>query len=306
MKTKKVKINGQVELEVEEGMSVSEENGVVRVKSVASHINDMIDGLLAGLCEKWTPQVGEVVKTGAAGRYIMFIYSGVSVDGVPMGYENLCLSPGGNVVVIDPTKCKSEDVFPTTREDRIRFFSALEKAGWKYNSKKKELKRVEKVEKWAPKDGDFVTLDERWVSIYKGPGVSETSISDYYGVGLPLPGLEYLNRYGNEGAKHRAVFRSIRPSTPDEKRIMLSVLEENGLRWNADKKRVEKKRWRAEPGGAYERVTMIYGTAVPAETIDKYTFPNDGGFESGNYYKPGTGEAQKAADKINEIFKSNL
>ncbi len=149
MKTKKVKINGQVELEVEEGMSVSEENGVVRVKSVASHINDMIDGLLAGLCEKWTPQVGEVVKTGAAGRYIMFIYSGVSVDGVPMGYENLCLSPGGNVVVIDPTKCKSEDVFPTTREDRIKFFSALEKAGWKYNSKKKELKRVEK---WKPKE----------------------------------------------------------------------------------------------------------------------------------------------------------
>jgi len=300
MKTKKVKINGQTELEVEEGMIVSEENGVVRVKSVASHLNDVIDGLLAGLCEKWTPQVGEVVKTGSD---IMFIYSGVNMDGVPMGYENLCLSPGGNVVVIDPTKCKSKDVFPTTREDRIRFFSSLEKAGWKYNSKKKELKRVEK---WAPKDGDFVTLDERWVSIYKGPGVTEKSISDYYGVGLPGRCWEYLNRSGSAGSKCRAVGRGIRPSTPDETRIMLSVLEKNGLLWNADKKRVEKKRWRAEPGGSYERVTMIYGTAVPAETIDKYAFPDDGGWESGNYYKPGTGEAQKAADKINEIFKSNL
>jgi ribosome-associated translation inhibitor RaiA len=45
MKTKKVKINSQVELEVEEGMSVSQENGVVRVKSVSSNLYDMIDAL---------------------------------------------------------------------------------------------------------------------------------------------------------------------------------------------------------------------------------------------------------------------
>lgn len=152
MKTKKVKINGQAELEVEEGMSVSEENGVVRVKSVASHLNDMIDGLLAGLYEKWTPQVGEVVKTGEVGRYIMFIYSGVSMGGYPMGYENLYLGPDGFMHFGNERMCTVEEMVPTTREDRIKFFSALEKAGWKYNSKKKELKRVEEVEKWAPKE----------------------------------------------------------------------------------------------------------------------------------------------------------
>ena len=306
MKTKKVKINGQTELEVEEGMSVSEENGVVRVKSAASHLKDLLDELSAGLCEKWTPQVGEVVKTGEVGRYIMFIYSGVNMDGYPMGYENLYLGSDGFMHVGNVRMRTVEEMVPSTREDRIKFFSALEKAGWKYNSKKKELKRVEKVEKWAPKDGDFVTLDEEWVSIYKGSGVSKTSISDYYGVGLLGRGCKCLNRSGSEGSKCRSVGCSIRPSTPDETWIMLSVLEKNGLRWNADKKRVEKKRWRAEPGGSYERVSMIYGTAVSAETIDRYTFPNDSGFESGNYYKPGTGEAQKAADKINEIFKSNM
>ena len=82
MKTKKVKINGQVELEIEEGMSVSEENGVVRVASRRSF--DPADSILSAYIDrafekrqkrtKWKPQLGEVVTAGEVGRYIMFIY----------------------------------------------------------------------------------------------------------------------------------------------------------------------------------------------------------------------------------------
>ena len=91
----------------------------------------------------------------------------------------------------------------------------------------------QKEPEWTKfKKGDFVVLDERWISIYKGRGTSETCISDYCGCwinpeGYPSPGV-------HDGA-YRSVDNSIRLATEEEKQDLLDMLAKKGLMWDAEK-----------------------------------------------------------------------
>ena len=83
------------------------------------------------------------------------------------------------------------------------------------------------------KKGDFVVLDERWISIYKGRGTSETCISDYCGCWIKN---EYYNILGvHDGLDYRNVDRSIRLATEEEKQDLLDMLAKKGLMWDAEK-----------------------------------------------------------------------
>ena len=64
-----------------EGMNASGQSRVAQIFDPADSTR-----LLDRALEKRTDQ-GEVVKTGEAGRYIMFIYSGRPSGWLPMGYE---------------------------------------------------------------------------------------------------------------------------------------------------------------------------------------------------------------------------
>jgi hypothetical protein len=90
---------------------------------------------------------------------------------------------------------------------------------------------------FEPKDGDIVTLDDDWVSIFKSRK-SNDYIYDYGGTGLP--GSLFTRNWSAGGLRH--VSTSIRPSTKAEKQILLDALDKKGLWWNAEEKRVEKKR----------------------------------------------------------------
>ena len=81
--------------------------------------------------------------------------------------------------------------------------------------------------------GDFVVLDEKWISIYKGRGTSEACISDYCGCWIKN---EYYNILGvHDGMDYRDVDRSIRLATEEEKQILLDMLAKKGLMWDGEK-----------------------------------------------------------------------
>ena len=46
-----------------------------------------------------------------------------------------------------------------------------------------------------------------------------------------------------------------RLATEEEKQLLFDKMKEQGLRWNAEEKKVEKTRWRAEKGYIYHRLT---------------------------------------------------
>ena len=81
--------------------------------------------------------------------------------------------------------------------------------------------------------GDFVVLDEKWISIYKGRGTSEACISDYCGCWIKH---ECYNILGvHDGLDYRSVDNSIRLATEEEKQILLDMLAKKGLMWDGEK-----------------------------------------------------------------------
>ena len=126
---------------------------------------------------EWEPKIGEVVKSEPTvdGQHFLFIYNGDSPSGEKLGLGNMFFYQdtvneskyGGRI---------SYEVRPTTPEERGEFFEALTKAGWKYNSKKVELKKVEKpaikgFDFSKLKRGDFISYKlqsgHEWFSVVK-------------------------------------------------------------------------------------------------------------------------------------------
>ena len=92
-----------------------------------------------------------------------------------------------------------------------------------------------------------------------------------------------------------------RYATEEEKQRLFDALAKEGKRWNAEEKRIENVRWRAENRGTYYRVCMDTTVETLAECRDGV---DKAMYEVGNYFK--TREAaEKVASKIREIFKES-
>lgn len=100
------------------------------------------------------------------------------------------------------------------------------------------------------------------------------------------------NRWGNAPLRH---------ATEEEKQLLFDKMKEQGLRWNAEEKRVEKIRWRAEKGEKY--FTLKGATLV----IDFYTEDFDRTDEKchsyGNYFRTEE-QAEEAARRVKETLKT--
>lgn len=153
---------------------------------------------------------------------------------------------------------------------------------------------VELKDRFQPKDGDF--LHDKYydiTAIYKE--TSKTgSIVTYVGINknniVPKTGLGF------------GMTKWFRYATPEEKSAFLKRLEsEAHLRWNAETKKLEPIRWRAERNGIYWFIDP-HGRAN--KTIDVRSNYDNDMYEIGNYFR--TEEAaQKAANQIKEIFKNS-
>ena len=94
--------------------------------------------------------------------------------------------------------------------------------------------------------------------------------------------------------------KDVRLATEKEKQFLFDKMKEQGLRWNAEEKKVEKIRWRAEKGGKY--FTLKGATLV----VDFYTEDFDRTGEKchkyGNYFRTQE-QAEEAAKRVKEVLR---
>lgn len=162
---------------------------------------------------------------------------------------------------------------------------------------------VELKNKFLPKDGDFLIDADGDIFICSNAYTQNSNFySCYYG--------NFYSCYcGTHHGKIRAAFchnwvdkEGCRFATPEEKADFLKRLEtEERLRWNADTKKLEPIRWRAQGGEIYYYVNS-WGEIVACK--DCYTGVDKYRHEIGNYFL--TEDAAKPyAEKMKELFKNS-
>lgn len=139
------------------------------------------------------------------------------------------------------------------------------------------------------KDGDILASTERaivkTILIFKGKEPRKNSFRSHFNSsGLNEEGWAYsLFRY----------------ATDDEKQALFDKMKEKGLQWNAEEKRVEKIRWRANDKRAY------YCIRDQGDVIVNYEagFPTDEDkWEFGNYFRTSE-QAEKASKAVRETLR---
>lgn len=89
------------------------------------------------------------------------------------------------------------------------------------------------------------------------------------------------------------------PATEEEKQFLFKKMAEQGLRWNAEEKRVEKIRWRAEMEGFYYFFTTALNVAKAEEDGKEVASHR---YAAYNYFR--TKElAEKAAELVKETLR---
>lgn len=95
-----------------------------------------------------------------------------------------------------------------------------------------------------------------------------------------------------------------RLATEEEKQRLFDKLKEQGLRWNAETKKMEKIRRRVKEDEAY---LYIHCSCEVFETIDARIPFDDTNFKVGNYYLPEErAQAEEDAKAIKAIFEKRL
>lgn len=165
-----------------------------------------------------------------------------------------------------------------------------------------------KVQKYEPKDGDFIFVKSRlkpYVTKYSYIGIFHDIIKDdgCSPILLMYASLKDESRLvcGNSIEPYNNA-EYIRPATEAEKKLLIDKLAEVNKRWNPNTKQIEGVRWRAKEGGDYYYV--VTPSYLAQQTFDRYSSIDDIFYKSGNYFK--TREvAEKVAEQIRNIFKNS-
>lgn len=154
---------------------------------------------------------------------------------------------------------------------------------------------VELKDRFQPKDGDFCVSDNGYLFIFKNEYTSshfERCASCYYGIDAN-GNLDYGLNYTIEDGRH---------ATAKEKDAFLKRLEaEKRLRWNAETKKLESIRWRAEKGATYYYVDERGNVLACSDT---HGCADDWRYFFRNYFKTRKA-ACPYAEKMKELFKNS-
>lgn len=97
------------------------------------------------------------------------------------------------------------------------------------------------------------------------------------------------NRWGNAPLRH---------ATEEEKQLLFNKMKEQGLRWNAEEKRVEKIRWRADVGVKFYFVDSLLGVLYIKECLSNICNKH---YSARNYFRTEE-QAEEAAERIKEVL----
>ena len=159
----------------------------------------------------------------------------------------------------------------------------------------------EPKEKFEPKDGDILYGDSitKNIIIYKGTNKlgavrSYAGLVLFLGETLSIPNESYTGfGYTKDYTRY---------ATEEEKQLLFDKLSEEGYRWNAEKKELEKlSRWRADANQYYFYITSKLEVGIEDEVF--YSIDN-ARYNSCNYFK--TEEAaERVVKQIRGIFKNS-
>ena len=155
----------------------------------------------------------------------------------------------------------------------------------------------EKVQEF--KDGDVLTslFDNKLVFIFKEDELKQKYNENGYYVGytasycidVPTKGSPLFYGHRNE----------VRLATEEEKQFLFDKMKEQGLRWNAEEKRVEKIRWRAKKGEEYH--FLNFSTLYTQLGLDVNGVIDDNLWISYNYFRTSE-QAEEAAKRVKEAL----
>ena len=148
------------------------------------------------------------------------------------------------------------------------------------------------------KDGDVLTSlrDNKVVFIFKEDELKQKDnrngyyvchTADYV-IDVPIGSLSFCGRKDD-----------VRLATNEEKQFLFDKMKEQGLRWNAEEKRVEKLRWRAEDGEEYyyvgnQGILMVDREDGMCTDQNRYLFDN--------YFRTEE-QAEEAARRVKETLR---
>lgn len=144
---------------------------------------------------------------------------------------------------------------------------------------------IEKVQEF--KDGDVLcsTLDDT-ILIFKETNKCAIGYFD--------------SHYNNKGSGNKHWnSESFRHATEEEKQLLFDKMKEQRLRWNAEEKKVEKTRWRAEKGYIYHRLTCYLRST---HERDDYQTWNKKCHDSYNYFHTEE-QTKEAAKRVRETLR---
>ena len=135
------------------------------------------------------------------------------------------------------------------------------------------------------KTGDILISRDKGVTLIFDKMLDADSFIDIYYLGV-LPYRSF-------------VLENFRLATEEEKQLFFDKMKEQGLHWNAEEKRVEKIRWRAEKGDDYY---YIDGLLCIGHDREEFHLIDDDKYNSYNYFR--TKElAEKAAEAVRETLR---
>ena len=114
-------------------------------------------------------------------------------------------------------------------------------------------------------------------------------------VNIQQDGILFNSSYSSWKAHH-----TWRLATEEEKQLLFDKMKEQGLKWNAEEKRVEKIRWRAEKGEKY--FTLKGATLVIDFYTENFDRTDEKCHEYGNYFCTEE-QAEEAKKRMKETLR---
>ena len=146
------------------------------------------------------------------------------------------------------------------------------------------------------KDGDIlvsvVNGKRRNAFIYKS---SDTLGFHLFYAGVNADGNLLINdssnsRWSNQNLSH---------ATEEEKQLLFDKMKEQGIKWNAEEKRVEKIRWRTEKGKMYH---IVKGSGRVASLREENDCDDEDFWKVYNYFRTSE-QVEEAAKRIKEVLR---
>ena len=222
--------------------------------------------------------------------------------GKKVTFKEVHLNDGVLTIDVELTG-KDENLGFSSRKEAEQFIREMDHINYvawkKFIDKSKDIKE----QKYEPKDGDFVYVKARYehIAIFKKEEGDDMYVYADWNMSFTVSKI-IMDDSTPLCCIHD--LREIRPTTEEEKKLLIDKLAEKGKKWNPKTKSIEDVRWRANDGDHYYYLLFVDTDLIVTETTDIRTYKDYERYNSGNYFK--TSEAaEKAAEQVREIFKNS-